>query len=200
MVRVLTAADVPVNEYGINSPDQPVLVAVGGKVRWVGDRVALVVAETEEAARQAAALVRAEYEPLPVVTDPREAMKPGSPLVPTNRADNVLHHVQIRRGDVEAAFAKAAVIVEGDYETPFVEHAYMQPEAGIGYIDEQGRVTVNVASQWPHDDLHQMSHMLKLPEDQLREIVPAIGGAFGGREDMFIQHLLALAPSWCAAR
>jgi selenium-dependent xanthine dehydrogenase len=192
VVRVLTAGDVPLNEYGINSPDQPVLVAVGGKVRWVGDRVALVVAGTEEAARQAAALVRDEYELLPVVTDAREAMKPESPVVPTNRADNVLYHAQIRRGDLDAAFASAAVIVEGDYETPFVEHAYMQPEAGIGYIDEQGRVTVNAASQWPQDDLHQMSHMLKLPEDRIREIVPAIGGAFGGREDMFIQHLLAL--------
>ena len=192
VVRVLTAADVPLNEYGINSPDQPVLVAVGGKVRWVGDRVALVVAETDGAARRAAALVRDEYEPLPVVTDAREAMKPGSPVVPTNRGDNMLYHGQIRRGDVDAAFARAAVIVEGDYETSFVEHAYMQPEAGIGYIDDEGRVTVNTASQWPRDDLHQIGHMLRLPEDQLREIVPAVGGAFGGREDMYIQHLLAL--------
>ena len=192
VVRVLTHADVPVNEYGINAPDQPVLVAPGGKVRWLGDRLAVVVAETEEAARQAAALVEAEYEPLPVVSDPRKAMEPGAPLVQEKRESNVLHHVKIRRGDVDAAFAQAAVVVEGEYYTPFVEHAYMQPEAGLGYIDEQGRVTVIAAAQWPHDDLHQISHMLALPEEQLREIVPAIGGAFGGREDMFIQHLLAL--------
>ena len=72
-----------------------------------------------------------------------------------------------------------------------VEYAYLQPEAGLGYIDEEGRITVIAAAQWPHDDLHQIAHMLNLPQDQLREIVPAVGGAFGGREDMYIQHLLA---------
>mgnify|MGYP000350736987 CR=1 FL=1 len=93
---------------------------------------------------------------------------------------------------MEAGFAQADVIVEGYYITPHVEHAYLQPEAGLGYIDEEGRVTVICATQWPHDDLHQIAHFLNLPQDQLREIVPAIGGAFGGREDMYIQHLLAL--------
>jgi len=194
VVRVITYKDVPVNEYGINIHDQPVLVAEGDKVRWVGDRIAIVVAETERAAREACRLVQVDYEPLPVVTDPREAMKPGAPLVHDERGDtNVLHHIKIRKGDVEAGFAQADVIVEGYYITPHVEHAYLQPEAGLGYIDEQGRVTVVCAAQWPHDDLHQIAHFLNLPQDQLREIVPAIGGAFGGREDMYIQHLLALA-------
>ena len=193
VVRVITYRDVPVNEYGINIPDQPVLVAEGGKVRWVGDRIAVVVAETERAADQARRLVQVDYEPLPTVCDPREAMKPGAPLVHEEREGNVLRHVQIRKGDVEAAFAQADVIVEGYYTTPFVEHAYLQPEAGLGYIDDEGRVTVVCASQWPQDDLHQIAHMLYLPQDQVREVVPAIGGAFGGREDMFIQHLLALA-------
>ncbi len=192
VVRVITAADVPVNSYGINASDQPVLVGPGGHVRWLGDRLALVVAETEETARQAAALVTVEYEPLPVVSDPRRAMEPGSPLVQEDRTSNVLHSVKIRRGDVDAAFARAAVVIEGEYATPYVEHAYMQPEAGIAYIDEQGRITINCATQWPHDDLHQISRILNLPADRLREIVPAIGGAFGGREDMYIQHLLAL--------
>lgn len=194
VVRVITYRDVPVNEYGINITDQPVLVAEGDKVRWVGDRIAIVVAETERAAEEARRLVEVDYEPLPVVTDPREAMKPGAPLVHDERSDtNILHHIQIRKGDVEAGFAQADVIVEGYYVTPHVEHAYLQPEAGLGYIDEQGRVTVVCAAQWPHDDLHQIAHILNLPEDQLREIVPAVGGAFGGREDMYIQHLLALA-------
>ncbi len=194
VVRVITYRDVPVNEYGINIADQPVLVAEGDKVRWVGDRVAIVVAESERIAEAARRLVQVDYEPLPVVTDPREAMKPGAPLVHDERSDtNVLHHIKIRKGDVEAGFAQANVIVEGYYVTPHVEHAYLQPEAGLGYIDEQGRVTVVCAAQWPHDDLHQIAHFLNLPQDQLREIVPAVGGAFGGREDMYIQHLLALA-------
>jgi len=193
VVRVITYRDVPVNEYGINIRDQPVLVAVGDKVRWVGDRIAIVVAETEEAAVEGCRLVQVHYEQLPVVSDPREAMKPGTPLVHDERQDtNILHHVRIRKGDVEAGFAQAQVFIEGYYVTPFVEHAYLQPEAGLGYIDEQGRVTVICAAQWPHDDIHQIAHILNLPQEQIHEIVPAVGGAFGGREDMYIQHLLAL--------
>lgn len=192
VVRVITAQDVPVNEYGINTPDQPVLVPPGGKVRWMGDRIALVVAESEARAREAAALVRVDYEVLPVVHDPRAAMQAGAPLVHEERDSNVLQHIRVRKGDVAAGFAQADVVVEDLYTTQAVEHAYMQPEAGIGYIDEQGRVAVICATQWPHDDIHQIAHLLDLPEDQVRETVPAIGGAFGGREDMHIQHLLAL--------
>ncbi len=192
VVRVITYRDVPVNEYGINLRDQPVLVPEGGKVRWQGDRIAIVVAESEAIARRAVEAVRVDYEPLPVVSDPLEAMRPGSPLVHEERGTNVLHHVRVRKGDIAAGFAQADVIVEDVYTTHAVEHAYLQPEAGIGYIDEQGRVAVIAAAQWPHDDLHQIAHMLNLPEEQLRETVPAVGGAFGGREDMYIQHLLAL--------
>ena len=192
VVKVLTYKDVPVNEYGINIHDQHVLAAEGGKVRWVGDRIAIVVAETHAQAERAAELVQVEYELLPVVTDPRQAMRPEAPLVHEDHENNVLHHISIRRGDVEQGFAQADVIVESDYTTHFVEHAYMQPDAALGYIDEQGRVTVISSCQWPHDDLHQIARMLNLPEDSLREIVPSVGGAFGGREDMYIQHLAAL--------
>jgi CO/xanthine dehydrogenase Mo-binding subunit len=192
VVKVLTYEDVPVNEYGINIADQHVLAPEGGKVRWVGDRIAIVVAETQAQAERAAELVQVEYEPLPVVTDPRQAMQLGAPLVHEDRESNILHHIPIRRGDVEQGFAQADVIVESYYTTHYVEHAYMQPDAALGYIDDQGRVTVISACQWPHDDLHQIAHMLDLPEDSLREIVPSVGGAFGGREDMHIQHLAAL--------
>ena len=192
VVRILTYRDVPRNEYGINIRDQTLLVPERGKVRWLGDRIAIVVAESERQARAAAERVQVEYEVLPVVTDPREAMQEGSPLVHEDRETNILHHVRVRKGDVEAGFARSDVIVEDVYTTPMVEHTYLQPEAGVGYIDEEGRVTVIAAAQWPHDDLHQIAHLLQLPLDQVREIVPAIGGAFGGREDMYIQHLLAL--------
>lgn len=196
VVAVLTYKDVPVNEYGINIMDQPVLVAEGDKVRWVGDRIAIVAAESERIAEAARKLVEVDYEPLPVVDDPQEAMGPDAPLVHEERDTNVLKQFKVRKGDVEAGFARADVIVEGYYVTPHVEHAYLQPEAGLGYIDEEGRVTVIAAAQWSHDDLHQTAHMLDLPEDRVREIVPAVGGAFGGREDMYIQHVLAL----CAYR
>ncbi len=200
VVAVLTSKDVPVNEYGINIMDQPMLVGEGKKVRWLGDRIAIVIAESEKIAQEACQRVRVEYEPLPVVSDPREAMKPDAPLIHEERGDsNILKHIKIRKGDIEKGFAKADVVIESYYFTPHVEHAYMQPEAGVGYIDEQGRVTVIAAAQWSHDDLHQISHMLDLPLDGVREIVPAIGGAFGGREDMYIQHLLALC-AYCVRR
>jgi len=199
VVRVLTHRDVPVNEYGINIMDQPVLVAVGDKVRWMGDRIALVVAESQRVAEEARRLVRVTYEPLPVVDDPRAAMGPGAPLVHANRERNILLQLAIRHGDVAEGFRQADVVVEGEYAADAVDHAYLQPEAALGYIDDQGRVTVIAAAQWAHDDLHQLAHLLDLPEDQVREIVPAIGGAFGGREDMFIQHLAALA-AYCLRR
>jgi len=193
VVKVITAKDVPTNEYGIITRDQPVLVPEGGKVRWVGDRIAIVVAESERMAREASRLVQVEYDPLPVVTDPREGMKPDSPNVHHERGDsNIIRHIKIRKGDWEQGFAEADVVVESHYVTPNVEHAYMQPDAGIGYIDQEGRVAVISASQWPARDLDQIAHVLDLPHDRVRVIVPAVGGAFGGREDMHIQHLLAL--------
>ena len=191
VVTILTHEDVPVNEYGLIYKDQPALN--GDKVRSVFDRVALVVAETQQIARQARDLIRVEYEALPVVTDPRESMKPGATVIQDKWPDNVQSHQRIRKGDVDAVFARDdVVIVESDYHTPHQEHAYLQPEAGIGYIDEQGRVTVHSAGQWNHDDQHQIAHMLDLPTDRVRVIYAPAGGAFGGREDMSVQHLLAL--------
>jgi CO/xanthine dehydrogenase Mo-binding subunit len=192
VVAILTHQDVPVNEYGLIFKDQPALN--GDKVRSVFDRVALVIAETEGAARRARDLIRVEYEDLPAVTDPRKSMLPGAPILHDRWPDNVQSHQRIRKGDVEAVFARDdVVVVESDYMTPHQEHAYLQPEAGVGFIDEEGRVTVHSAGQWAHDDQHQIAHMLDLPLDQVRVIYAPAGGAFGGREDMSVQHLLALA-------
>lgn len=192
VVAILTHEDVPVNEYGLIYKDQPALCS--DKVRSIFDRVALVIAETQRAASRARDLIRVEYEDLPALTDPREAMKPGAPLIHERWPGNVQSHQRIRKGGVEAVFARDdVVIVESDYFTPHQEHAYLQPEAGIGFIDEQGRVTVHSAGQWNHDDQHQIAHMLDLPLDQVRVIYAPAGGAFGGREDMSVQHLLALA-------
>jgi CO/xanthine dehydrogenase Mo-binding subunit len=198
VVAILTHEDVPVNEYGLIYKDQPALNA--DKVRSIFDRVALVIAETRRTAQRAHDLIHVEYEVLPVIIDPREAMKPGSPAIHDTWPDNVQAHERIRYGDVEAVFARDdVVVVESDYFTPHQEHAYLQPEAGIGYIDEQGRVTVHSAGQWSHDDQHQIAHMLGLPLDQVRVIYTPAGGSFGGREDMSVQHLLALA-AFCLDR
>lgn len=192
VLSVFTAKDVPVNEYGLQKPDQPVLC--GDVVRFVGDQIALIVAETEAAAAKARDLIEVEFEDLPVVTDPVTAMRADAPLIhPERRESNVCVHYKIRKGEVETGFAQADVIVESEYRLPFQEHAYLQPEAGLAYLDEEGRVTVQCGGQWPHTDRGQIAHSLDLPEEQVRVIYPAIGGAFGGREDMLVQIVLALA-------
>jgi len=200
VIAVFTAQDIANNEYGLQQPDQPVLCGPGSDkagadvVRFVGDQIALVVAETEESAAAARDLIFVEFENLLVVSDPEAAMQPGSPLIHPERGDsNICVHYKIRKGDVEAGFAQAEVIVQSEYHLPFQEHAYLQPESGLAYIDEEGRVTVQCGGQWPHTDRAQIAHSLGLPEDQVRVIYPAIGGAFGGREDMSVQIVLALA-------
>jgi len=199
VVAILTAKDVPVNEYGLIINDQPVLCGPGSRkqgadvVRFIGDQVALVVAESEKAAAAARDLIEVDYDDLPVVTDPVAAMRPGAPILFPELGTNILKHYRIRKGDIAAGFAQADVVIESTYRTPFQEHAYLQPEAGVAYIDEAGRVTVVVAGQWTHEDQAQIAHALDLPVDQVRVIYPAIGGAFGGREDMSVQIVLALA-------
>ena len=197
VVAVLTAADVPCNAYGLIEADQPVLC--GDVVRFEGDKVALVVAESKEAAAAGARLVAVAYEDLPAVTDPRAAMGPGAPLVHEQRGSNVLLHVPIRKGDVDRAFAAADVVLDGAFTTSWQEHAFLQPEAGIAWMDDQGRVVVETAGQWLHEDRRQIAAILQLPEEQVVIRYAAIGGAFGGREDLSIQHLLALA-TWKTGR
>ena len=205
VVAVYTAKDVPVNEYGLQWQDQPVLcgpASVGAEgvkpgtdvVRFVGDQVAAVVARTEAEATAAVKLIRVDYEDLPVVSDAVEALKPESPRVHEEIGDsNICVHYKIRKGNVEEGFAKADVIVEGEYRTPVQEHAYLQPEAGLAYIDEEGRITIACGGQWTHEDRHQVAHSLGMPNEEIRIVYPAIGGAFGGREDMSVQIVLALA-------
>jgi CO/xanthine dehydrogenase Mo-binding subunit len=212
VIAVFTSKDVPVNEYGLQINDQPVLCGPAALTpipspdngrgrkpgtdiaRFIGDQVAAVVAESEEIAARARDLIGVEYEDLPVLTDPEAAMQPGAfPIHPEIGESNVCVHDRIRKGDVEAGFAQAEVIVEGEYHVPAQEHAYLQPEAGMASIDDEGRILVQVAGQWTHTDQNQIAHALGLTQDKVRVQYPAIGGAFGGREDMSVQIVLALA-------
>jgi CO/xanthine dehydrogenase Mo-binding subunit len=196
---VLTAKDVPVNEYGLIMHDQPVLCGPGSskkfadRVRFIGDQVALVVAESEEIATRACSLIEVQYEDLQIIVDAEKAMESGAPLIHPDKDSNILLHYKIRHGNVESAFKQADVIIESEYHTPPQEHAYLAPESGLGYIDEEDRVTVAVAGQWIHEEQKLISHALDLPQEKVRVIHPAIGGAFGGREDLSIQIPLALA-------
>ena len=189
VVAVLTASDVPFNRYGLITADQPVLC--DDVVRHEGDRVALVVAETDEIATRAAKAVRVSYADLPYVGDPREAMRPDAPRVHADR-ENVLLHQPIRKGDPEAAFAEADVVLEGSFTTSWQEHAYLQPDAGIAYF-RGDTLVVETAGQWLHEDRRQLAEILELPEERVVVKYAAIGGAFGGREDLSVAALLALA-------
>ena len=192
VVAVLTAADAPFNAFGLIEHDQPVLVPVGGEARFFGDKVAVVIAESADAAAAGVRALGIKFEELPPVLDPEVAMSPGSPLVHEGRSSNVLLHVPIRKGDVEGALREADVTVSGEFSTTWQEHAYLQPEAGTAWVDEQGKLVIETAGQWLHEDRRQIAAMLELPEDRVVVRYNAIGGAFGGREDLSIQHVLAL--------
>jgi CO/xanthine dehydrogenase Mo-binding subunit len=196
VVAVLTAADVPYNRYGLIDADQEVLCSE--VVRYVGDRVALVVAATPELAARAAALVEVSYTDLPLVGDAHAALAPNAPLVHPERGTNVLLHQKIRSGDVEAGFAQADLVLSGRFTTSWQEHAYLQPDAGIAYY-EGATLVVETAGQWLHEDLRQIAALLRLREDEVAIRYAKIGGAFGGREDLSVQALLALA-TWKTKR
>jgi len=196
VVAVYTGRDVPHNAYGLAFDDQPVLC--DEVVRCEGDQVAVVVAETAAEAARARDLVEVSYDDLPVVDDPREAMRGDALQLHASRPGNILDQIRIRAGDVDAGFAEADVVVEGRYYVPMQEHAYLQPEAGLAYMDGDV-VVVESAGQWAHHDRRQIARSLGLPEEQVRVIYRSIGGAFGGREDISVQLVLALA-AWRTGR
>ena len=203
VVAVLTSADVPVNEYGLTMFDQPVLIGTASTgrsaipcdiSRWEADHLAVVVAETRAAADIGAAALVCEWEQLPIVCDIDEALRNEVIVRPEIRADsNIYWSYSLARGDVDDAMNTADVVVEATYEVPYQEHAYLQPEAAVSYVDGDGRITVEIAGQWTHEDQEQIAHALDLERDRIRVIYPAIGGAFGGREDMSLQIVMALA-------
>lgn len=198
VLAVLTSRDVPCNEFGYYTYDQPVFCGPSEKpysdhVRFVGDRIAAVVAETEAIAARARDLIQVEYEDLPVVTDVEEAMRPDAPVLHPDVGSNTFGHHKLYNGDIEAGFRQADVIIESVFNTPAQEHAFLQTESGLAYIDEDGRVAVVTTGQWGIKDRKQIAHALGLTEEQVRVIYPMTGGAFGGREDISVQIIVALA-------
>ena len=196
VVKVLTAADVPgVKNHGIVRLDWPVLVY--DKARYVGDALAIVVARTEDVAAEALGLIEVDYEPLPVVDSPEAALARNAPLV--HEDGNLLKHITVERGDVEAGFADADIVVEREYRTPTVEHAFLEPEAGVARIDDGGTLVVYVGSQIPFGDREQVAQSLALPLEKVRIVQTQVGGAFGGKEDISVQIHAALA-AWLTKR
>jgi len=187
---VFTAKDIPgKNLVGTINKDQPILAS--GRVRYIGDPVALIAAKTEEVAEEAVKKLVVVYEDLPSVFHPEEALQPYAPLI--HEKGNLLLEFHVIKGDVQRGFKEAEVIVEETYTTTWVDHAYLEPDAGISYLDEEGRITVVCPTQNVHYDQKEMASALSLPLDQVRVIQCATGGGFGGRLDITVQCLLALA-------
>ncbi|NUS14567.1 MAG: xanthine dehydrogenase subunit D [Streptomyces sp.] len=193
---VLTYDDLPteVRHYGLEIRDTPVLAH--GKVRHHGEPVALVAADHPETARRAAAKIRVEYAPLPLVTDEASATAPDAVLVHEGRDDhhaghvphpNIVHRQPIVRGDAAAAAARADVVVRGEYVFGMQDQAFLGPESGLAVPAEDGGVDLYVATQWLHSDLRQIAPVLGLPERKVRMTLSGVGGAFGGREDLSMQ-------------
>ena len=188
--RVFTAIDIPGrNLIGIIAKDQPVLA--WDRVRYIGDPVALVAAETEEAAEEAARKVVVAYEALPFATRPEEALNLDAPLI--HEKGNLLIEFNVTKGDVQTGFKAADTVINETYTTTWVDHAYLEPDAGISYLDEEGRITVVCPTQNVHYDQKEVASVLSLPLDRVRIIQCATGGGFGGRLDITVQCFLALA-------
>ena len=178
VVAVLTGEDAPERPWGVIHKDQYVLAR--GRVRYVGEEIAAVAAETEEAALEALDQIVVDQEELPAVFDPEEAMASGAPQI--NEAENnIAREIHIRRGDVERGFAESAVIHEDVYSTPYQFQAYMEPLGALADVDGQGRVTLYAPTQSIYLTRRYVSEALDIPPEDLRVVQPAIGGGFGGK-------------------
>jgi len=188
VVAVLTAADVPGrNGYGIHIKDQPVLAK--DKVRHYGDAVAVVAAESLEIAEKALELIEVEYEPLPGVFSVEDAIKPDAPKIYPD--GNLLFHRKVYRGDIEKGFKEADIVIEDRFKTPMVEHAYIEPETGIGVYDA-GKIIIYAPSQGVHYHRSEIAANLKMPVNKIRVIQTTTGGGFGGKIDNSVHALVAL--------
>ncbi|MGB9897209.1 molybdopterin-dependent oxidoreductase [Thermanaerothrix sp.] len=191
VVAVLTAEDIPgERNHGLVIYDWPIMVGVGERVRYVGDAIAIVAAETREIATQALDLIEVEFEPLPVITDPVQAAQPDAPKIHPN--GNLLKHIKVRKGDVEQGFAEADVILEHTFFTPMHDHAFLEPECSIARPTPDGRMEVYVGSQIPYADRQQIARALGWPESRVHVVGQLMGGGFGGKEDIAGQIHAAL--------
>ncbi len=201
---VLTCKNVPRVKYASGGQSYPNpkpydQVSLDTKVRHVGDRVAVVAAETPEIAREALRYIRVEYEVLPAVLDPEAAMQPGAPVIHDeedtegiyDRERNIVHHIDAAEGDAEAQWAKADHIFEGEYRVHQVQQAHIEPHVCVTYWDEDDRLVVRTSTQVPFHVRRMLAPLIGLPVKRIRVIKPRIGGGFGGKQEMLIEDLAA---------
>jgi xanthine dehydrogenase molybdenum-binding subunit len=197
VVRVFTASDVPGQRgTGMVVPDLPIFVAAGETTCCVGDFIAMVVADTQFHVRRAAEKVKVDYEVLPPLTDPLAALEPRAPQVHpqgnTYPHPNLIDTMAFSRGDVEAAFAAAAHVIEAKFQTQPIEPAFLEPEACLALPQGKG-VKVHTQSQGSSYDQQQIAKILNLPPDEVEIALAASGGGFGAKEELSIQGQTALA-------
>jgi CO/xanthine dehydrogenase Mo-binding subunit len=187
---VFTAKDIPgTNLIGIINKDQPLLA--GDRVRSLADAVALVAAESEEAAEKAIKVIEVKYKQLPEIFDPLDALKDGAPKI--HEKGNILAARAVKQGDVESAFEAAHSIIEKEYTTSSIEHSYLEPDAGAGYLDKDGSLVIYASTQNPHYDHKEVVSLLGLEDQQVRIIQAATGGGFGSKLDLNVQGFIGLA-------
>jgi CO/xanthine dehydrogenase Mo-binding subunit len=189
VVCVLTAKDIPGrNRYGIAFQDQYALAE--GKVRYVGDPVALVAAESDQIARDAVKAIHVEYKELPILSNAGDSLAEGAPKI--HEKGNIVLHSKTRKGNVEKGFRQADVITENTYRTQMVDHAYIETESGVGMMDTQGNIVIYSANQCPFRDRRQTSIVLGIRENKIRVVRATTGGAFGGKDDVTVEIHIGL--------
>ena len=191
VIDVFTAADIPgENKIGHLKHDQYTMIPVGGLTHYLGDAIALVAAEDMETAEKAKKLIKVEYEVLPAVHNIQEAAAEGAPLVFDEETTNVQAYKHVSRGNADEAISKAAHVISHHFETPWTEHAFLEPECAVAYIDDDGDVMIISTDQSAYCTFHESS--LMLGTDKVKCQNALVGGGFGGKEDMTVQHLAAL--------
>ncbi|MCD2172441.1 molybdopterin cofactor-binding domain-containing protein [Rhizobium sp. C4] len=189
VAAVVTHRDINgLNAFGIVVQDQPALCF--DTVRYAGDAVAAVAAIDSETAERALALIKVDYQPLPIVTDPEEALRPDAPSI--HAGGNLQRELHFARGDIAAGFAGAAHIVETTYVTPRQMHGFMETEGGHAYVDDEGTLHMLAGGQHGGRDRMQLSRILGMAEDKIRVVTSPTGGAFGGKDELTVQPALAL--------
>lgn len=193
---VLTAKDVPgLNRFGIATPDQPVFCE--DVVRYVGDAIAAVAADSPERALLAIEAIRVKYEEIEPLDSTAAALAPGAPELHPHGPGNVLHRTEIKRGDAQQAFDSCAHIVTETYYTPRQMHAYIETEGGLFAPDEMGRLHVYAATQHGYKDRMQLARIIGCPEEHIRVVSSPIGGSFGGKDELNVQPYGALLALKC---
>ena len=196
---VATWEDIPgQNKIGHIKHDWATLIQVGNITRYLGDAIALVCGETMDAVEQAKKLVKIEYEELPAIFDPVKAMERGAPFV--HKEGNILAFEHLVRGDADEAIKNSAHVVTREYETPFTEHAFLEPECAVAWADRvAGEVTIYSSDQGVYATQNECALMLGIPPEKVHVINALVGGGFGGKEDMTVQHHAALL-AWMTGR